>query len=138
MNKDKLIGLVWAVVICAIISLCSCTTTRYVTVPEYHFRDSTKLLHVHDSVYSRDSIFVYTKGDTVYHEHYNVKYKEYFRNDTINVIREDSIRVPYPVEKRITVHKMYTIEKIFMWIGIISILALIVFIIIKAKRGVRL
>jgi hypothetical protein len=134
---DKMIGAAWAVVICAIITMIAgCGTTKYVSVPEYHFRDSTKLIHVHDSVYSRDSIFVYTKGDTVYHEHYNTKYKEYFRNDTINVIREDSIRVPYPVEKRITVHKMYTIEKIFMWIGIASLIGIIATIIWRIKRKI--
>jgi hypothetical protein len=86
---------------------------------------------VHDSVYSRDSIFVYTKGDTVYHEHYNVKYKEYFRNDTINNVYRDSIYKAYPVVKEKIVHKLYWWQKIPMWIGIGSILALIIYVISK-------
>ena len=48
----------------------SCTTTKYVTVPEYH-TDTLYQNHVqHDSIHVRDSVYFheYVKGDTVYKE----------------------------------------------------------------------
>lgn len=134
MNKDKLIGLVWAIVVCAIISLCSCTTTRYVTVPEYHFRDSTKLVHVRDSIFHRDSIYMYTKGDTVYHEHYSTIYKEHYYSDTINNVYRDSIYKPYKVVEVKTVHKLHWWQRSLMWAGIAAIIALIIGIFIRLKK----
>ena len=134
--NNKLIGLLWAIVVCAIISLCSCTTTKYVTVPEYHYKDSVWVGKHRDSRYSRDSIFVYSKGDTIYHEHFNVKYKEFLHNDTIVVNRVDSVRVPYPVEKIVTKHKMYFFQKLFMWGGIISLIGIIATLIWRIKRRI--
>ena len=132
--NNKLIGLLWAIVVCAIISLCSCTTTRYVTVPEYHYRDSTKLVHVRDSVFHRDSIYVYTRGDTVYHEHYNTIYKEHYYSDTINNVYRDSIFKPYKVVETKTVHKLHWWQKSLMWVGIAAIIALIIGIFIRLKK----
>ena len=134
MNKDKLIGLVWAIVVCAIISLCSCTTTRYVSVPEYHYRDSTKLVHVRDSVFHRDSVFMYTKGDTVYHEHYSTIYREHYYSDTINNVYRDSIFKPYKVTDVKTVNKLHWWQKGFLWVGIAAIIALITGIFIRLKK----
>lgn len=134
MNKDKLIGLVWAIVICAIISLCSCTTTRYVTVPEYHYRDSTKLVHVRDSVFNRDSVFMYVRGDTVYHEHYNTIYKEHYYSDTINNVYRDSIFKPYKVVEVKEVNRLHWWQRSLMWAGIAAIIALIIGIFIRLKK----
>jgi hypothetical protein len=135
MNKDKLIGLVWAIVVCAIISLCSCATTRYVSVPEYHFRDSTKLVHVRDSVFNRDSVFMYVRGDTVYHEHYNTIYKEHYYSDTINNVYRDSI---YKYRTRSvevkTVHKLHWWQKSLMWIGVAFLFSSIIWLVFKVRR----
>ena len=133
----KIIGLIWAILICLLISICtSCKSVRYVTVPEYHYKDSVRVVNHRDSIYSRDSIFVYSKGDTIYHEHFNVKYKEFLHNDTIVVNRVDSVRVPYPVEKIVTKHKMYFFQKLFMWGGIISLIGIIATLIWRIKRRI--
>ena len=133
----KIIGLIWAILISLLISICtSCKSVRYVTVPEYHYKDSVRVVNHRDSIYSRDSIFVYSKGDTIYHEHFNVKYKEFLHNDTIVVNRVDSVRVPYPVEKIVTKHKMYFFQKLFMWGGIISLIGIIATLIWRVKRRI--
>ena len=113
-----------------------CTTTKYVPVPEYHYKDSVRVVNHRDSIYSRDSIFVYSKGDTIYHEHFNMKYKEFLHNDTIVVNRVDSVRVPYPVEKTVVKHALFAYQRFFMWIGIISLVGIIAFVIWRVKRNI--
>ena len=133
----QIIGFLWGLLVCALISMFTgCTTTKYVPVPEYHYKDSVRVVNHRDSIYSRDSIFVYSKGDTIYHEHFNVKYKEFLHNDTIVVNRVDSVRVPYPVEKIVTKHKMYFFQKLFMWGGIISLIGIIATLIWRIKRRI--
>lgn len=133
----QLLGFLWGLLVCALISMfTSCTTTKYVPVPEYHYKDSVRVVNHRDSIYSRDSIFVYSKGDTIYHEHFNVKYKEFLHNDTIVVNRVDSVRVPYPVEKTVVKHALFAYQRFFMWIGIISLVGIISFVIWRIKRKI--
>lgn len=58
-------------IIALLMWLCSCTTSKVVEVPAY-LHDTTTVYRYqvrHDTLhsYTRDSVFVYTKGDTVYH-----------------------------------------------------------------------
>lgn len=51
--KEVLQGLCWGVIICALISMCcSCSHTKYVTVPEYHTQYVNKIdsIQVHDTL----------------------------------------------------------------------------------------
>ena len=133
----QLLGFLWGLLVCALISMfTSCTTTKYVPVPEYHYKDSVRVVNHRDSIYSRDSIFVYSKGDTIYHEHFNMKYKEFLHNDTIVANRVDSVRVPYPVEKTVVKHALFAYQRFFMWIGIISIVGIIALVIWRIKRRI--
>lgn len=82
-------------------AVCSCSRVQYVPVGTVQ-RDSVYLNKlVRDSVYVMDSVLV-VKGDTVteYRYRYVFKYKD--RTDTVYVNRTDSIRVPYPVEKKLS------------------------------------
>ena len=85
--------------------LMSCRT-KYVTVPEYHVMYQTKIDSVmhRDSIIVHDSVTLWKRGDTVYKEKYQIMYKDrwYDRYHTDTVIRRDSIRVPYPVERSLT------------------------------------
>ncbi len=133
----QIIGFLWGLLVCALISMFTgCTTTKYVPVPEYHYKDSVRVVNHRDSIYSRDSIFVYSKGDTIYHEHFNMKYKEFLHNDTIVANRVDSVRVPYPVEKTVVKHALFAYQRFFMWIGIISLVGIISFVIWRIKRRI--
>ena len=133
----QIIGFLWGLLVCALISMFTgCTTTKYVPVPEYHYKDSVRVVNHRDSIYSRDSIFVYSKGDTIYHEHFNMKYKEFLHNDTIVVNRVDSVRVPYPVEKTVVKHALFAYQRFFMWVGIISLVGIIAFVIWRTKRKI--
>ena len=88
-----------------VLLLMSCRT-KYVTVPEYHVMYQTKIDSVmhRDSIIVHDSVTLWKRGDTVYKEKYQMVYKDRWhdRHHTDTVIRRDSIRVPYPVERSLT------------------------------------
>ena len=100
-------GLFWGLLICTLISLLSgCKSVQYVPVETVR-TDSVYIdRYQHDSIYQRDSIFVnrWTAGDTVYQD--KVVWKYVYRDkvvyDTVAILRSDSVRVPYPVERRLT------------------------------------
>jgi hypothetical protein len=94
----------------------SCKTIQYVPVPEYH-HDSIYITKVqHDSIFQHDSVYVkeYTKGDTVYLEttKWQTKYKEVYLCDTMFVEKTDSVRVPYPIEKKLGLK-----DRAFLYLG---------------------
>jgi hypothetical protein len=88
------LGLLVAVLLCALFS--GCTTTKYVTVPEYHTDTLRQVTVRHDSVMVHDSIHVSEKGDTVRIERWHTQYRDRIVRDTIYQSKHDSI--PYPVE----------------------------------------
>lgn len=88
------------------ILLCGCKT-RYVTVPEYHteIRQKTDSFFTRDSVYVKDStIFLHVASDTLLIERWHTVYRDRWR-DRLRVdsfVRTDSVRVPYPVERKLS------------------------------------
>ena len=82
------------ILLCALFS--GCTTTKYVTVPEYHTDTLRQVTVRHDSVMVHDSIHITEKGDTVLIEKWHTQYRDRWRTDTVYQSKRDSI--PYPVE----------------------------------------
>lgn len=80
--------------------------TRYVPVPSVSVDSVYVDRWLRDSVYLKDSVFVnqWTQGDTVYRDKVVTKYqyKDRWRYDTVAIVRADSVRVPYPVERRLS------------------------------------
>ena len=75
--------------------------TQYIPVEsvrtEYKTRDSIRI----DSIYQRDSIYTLVKGDTAYQYRYKYLYRYLTINRTDTILKNDSIRVPYLVEKKL-------------------------------------
>ena len=86
--------------ICIGFTFSSCSSTRIVTVPEYHEvvvhqRDTTSL---RDSIFVHDSICIAQRGDTILQKEYHVIYKDRWRDrlrvdsfiqlDTVTVVKE--------------------------------------------------
>lgn len=103
----------------ALLSLVGCKT-KYVSVPEFHteYIVKTDTFAKVDSVYLKDSVFVYHNGDTViinkvaYRDRYHNLYK--VRVDTI--FKRDSISVPYPTERTLTKNeqRLMTLGRMFI------------------------
>lgn len=104
---ERIRGFLWGIMTCILISLLAgCKSVQFVPV-ETVKTDSVYIDRFqHDSIYQRDSVFVnrWTAGDTVYQD--KVVWKYVYRDkvvyDTVAILRSDTVRVPYPVERRLT------------------------------------
>lgn len=110
--------------------------TKYVTVPEYHqvFVEKHDTLLHRDSIFEKDSVFVIQNGDTVTITRTKILYRDRWREKIVfrDSMRTDSIRVPYPVEKKMTLlDKVTYYAELFI---VISIIVFIVFFIVWVKR----
>lgn len=93
-------------VLCGLMTLLTgCRSVRYVSVPEYHteYKVRTDSFIKRDSVWVHDSVSVWMKGDTVFKEKLKKVYNEHYiyTNKTDTVMKTDSVRVPFPVEKKL-------------------------------------
>jgi hypothetical protein len=111
----------------------SCTKTEYITVEKVR-NDTTYINKVQrDSIYLHDSTFVKAAGDTVWIERWHTKWQNHVEHDTVYKARTDSVPVPYPVTKYVEKPRS-TFEKGLLGVGILSIMAMVVFIAFKLKR----
>lgn len=119
------------IIICTLISLISCTTTKYVEVPiektKIEYKDRLSI----DTVIQHDSTIITMLGDTVYLEKYKYIYKVKELRDTINIT--DTTTVTKPIEVVKEINKLYTWQIILMVLGGVSIIILVYLIIKKFK-----
>ena len=113
----------------AILSLFTGCKTKSILVPvekvKIEYRDRLRI----DSVYNRDTVNIYERGDTVYLQ--TIKWRERFKFDTVSVVRVDSI--PYPVEVIQEVNKLTKWQR---WrLNALNIIALVIvaYVIIKIR-----
>ena len=119
------------IIICTLISLIGCTTTKYVEVPiektKIEYKDRLSI----DTVIQHDSTIITMLGDTVYLEKYKYIYKVKELRDTINIT--DTTTVTKPIEVVKEINKLYTWQIVLMVLGGVSIIMLIYLIIKKFK-----
>ena len=125
-----LIGIFLALV--ALWFLTSCTTTKVVTVEKVKTDTTYITKQQRDSIWLHDSIHVTERGDTIRIEKWHTKYIEREVHDTLYRAKVDSIPVPYEVIKEVP-RKKSTIELVVFCIGIITIMALVLFLGLKLK-----
>lgn len=120
-------------IVFTILMLMSCKTiTKTVEVPveviKKEYIHDTKI----DSIYIRDSVDRWQKGDTLYITKWHTKFKYINRVDTI--VKTDSIPKIVPVVKEVEVNHIYWWQKLLMWLGGITIVLLIIVITYRVKK----
>lgn len=114
---ERIKGFLWGIMACILISiLTGCKSVQFVPVETVR-TDSVYIdRYQHDSIYQRDSVFVnrWTAGDTVYQDKvvWKYVYRDKVKYDTVAILRSDTVRVPYPVERRLS-----TWEKVRLNVG---------------------
>ena len=101
-NNGGCLGQVlWLAVAVAVCFLMGGCKTKYVSVPEYHevIVNKHDTLITRDSIYQKDSVYMWMQGDTIWKEKYSVLYKDRWRDKIVyrDSIKTDSVRVAYPV-----------------------------------------
>ena len=117
--------------------LSSCRSIQYVPVDtiktEYKYIDRIQ----HDSIYLKDSVMYYVKGDTVFVDKYKYLYKYLFINKVDSFVKVDSIQVPYPVEKQLTRWQSLKMDIGGIALTVVAIIVIIALgkMIYKLKKG---
>ena len=128
-------------ILMAVALLTGCKT-KYIPVPEYHeivVHHADTLLRV-DSVQLRDSVIIRVQGDTITQEVW--RWRDRVKHDTRIVyrdsIRVDSVRVPYPVERKQTAWErtMQNVGKILLIILVTSICFMLVYLLLRARNKI--
>lgn len=118
-------GLVFVIASILFVLMLQGCRTKYVSVPEYHnvYVNKHDTLTKHDSVYQKEFVDRFVKGDTVFLTKTQVDYR--FRNIYKTLYRDsiktDSIRVPYPVEKKLSRWQGLKMEVGGWAIGVLSV-----------------
>lgn len=108
-GQVKLIGWYLLIMIAALffaVLLSGCKTVQYIPVETIRTEYKTKVdtFIQKDSCVIKDSVYIHSKGDTVWFEKWHTKYidrwKEVIKVDTL--IKRDSVQVAYPVEKKLS------------------------------------
>lgn len=93
-----------------------------------------------DSIYQRDSVFVnrWTAGDTVYQDKvvWKYVYRDKVKYDTVAILRSDTVRVPFPVDRELSKWEQVKLD-VGGWTicaFIIIILLVVVFTVYKLRQ----
>lgn len=128
MKKATKKEIVWMVILISGLILFFATgcKTKTVLVPvketKIEYRDRLRV----DSVYNRDTLYLFTKNDTVYLQ--SIKWRERFKIDTVRYEKVDSI--PYFVEVVKEVNVLTKWQKIRLQLLNVIVLAAIIAIVI--------
>ena len=110
----------------------SCTSTKIVEVPVETIKTEYIEQVKYDSIYSKDSIYIMQKGDTIYNNKVQYLYKYKYLRDTINIT--DTIPKIVTVKDTQYVNQLYTWQKLLIVIGIGFILYWIIKLVIYIKN----
>lgn len=94
--------LFWVVVVTACCALFSCRTVQYVPVETVKTDSIFIKQYERDSIHTHDSVFVKSKADTIYINHWRTVYRDRVVRDTVFESRVDSVQNVVEVEKKLT------------------------------------
>ena len=88
--------------------------TKYVTVPEYHkeYINRTDTFLRSDTLFRLDSVVVRMQGDTTVIEkiRWQNRFVNVYKIKTYTIIKTDSVRVPYPVERKLSKWQQFKMD----------------------------
>ena len=129
------LGIMFLLFVAAVFS--GCKSVQYIPVEtvKKEYITKTDTIFQKDSVMLRDSVYIHSKGDTVWYEKWHTQYKDriVYKVKVDSFIKTDSIQVPYPVEKQLTKWQQFK-QDIASWLIAIGIALIIAGFWLKFKR----
>lgn len=109
------------------IGLGACKSVQYVPVESVRHDSVFVSLYQRDSIYQHDSVYIREKADTLLIERWHTRWRDRVSRDTLYINKVDTIRVPVPVEVKLTkAERTYiTIGKWFVGVVAGLVIALI-------------
>lgn len=125
-------------ILCIAIFLTGCRSVRYVPVENMVYRNVVRhdTLHTTDSVLVHDSVACIQKGDTVFRDRWHSKLvlRNVYRTKTDSIVKRDSIRVPYPIEKELSKWEKFHLKYATWSMGAVCMLLVTLGIIVYRKN----
>ena len=98
--------LLWMLIILlagfVLIGLGACRSVRYIPIESVRHDSVVTILHHRDSIYQHDSVYIREKADTVLIERWHTRWRDRVSHDTLYINKADTIRVPVPVERKLS------------------------------------
>ena len=98
--------LLWMLIILlagfVLIGMGACRSVRYIPVESVRLDSVVTILHHRDSIYQHDSVYIREKADTVLIERWHTRWRDRVSHDTLYMSKVDTVRVPVPVERKLT------------------------------------
>ena len=129
--KRKILKTLFFLLFLTIIISCK-TTAKIIEVPVETIKTEYIEQIKYDSIYSKDSIYIIQKGDTIYNNKVQYLYKYKYLRDTINIT--DTIPKIITIKDTQYINQLYTWQKLLIIVGIGFILYWIVRLVIYIKN----
>ena len=98
--------LLWMLIILlagfVLIGLGACRSVRYIPVESVRHDSVVTILYQRDSIYQHDSVLIKEKADTLLIERWHTRWRDRVSHDTLYISKVDTIRIPVPVERKLT------------------------------------
>lgn len=118
-----------------VFALSSCGTTRTIVKEgEVHTEWRDRLTERRDSIYLHDSVYIHSKGDTVYLERWRTRIRDRTLRDTVYLQKIDSVYVETQVKKTSAIAD---IDSTLRLLGCTAIIIAVVVLILKLRRRWR-
>lgn len=92
----------WAMVGATLCVMCSCARVQYVPVESIKTDSIFIKQYERDSIHTHDSVFVKSKADTIYINHWRTIYRDRVVRDTVFESRVDSVQNTVEVERKLS------------------------------------
>lgn len=122
--------------ICLMVFLITFPGCRTIERVEYvHHYDTVRIVDRQiDSVYLKDSTYVFSKNDTVYSTKYIDRFHYKYIHDTLYRSTTDTLMQEKEVEKVVEVEKHTPVKNAFAWIGFLASVVLLGLILYHFKK----
>ncbi len=118
-------------VVCLLLLMVSCKG-KTVFVPVESVKTEWRDKYTRDSIYIKDSVRIYQRGDTIFQDRFEKIYKDKHIKDSIYI--NDTIRVPVLVPSEpVYLNKLHWWQESLIWVGVISLLLIIGVVAYKIK-----
>ena len=136
MKKATKIQIICIVVLLIVLWLFTSCKTKTVYVPVETVKTEYKDKYIRDSIFQKELVRIYQRGDTVFKDSIVYKYKDKLKSDSIFIHDSINVPLPYPVKgDTVYVNKLNWYQKASVWFTSLVLVALALYMGIK-YRGV--
>lgn len=130
MKKARRIQILFVVVLFFLLWLLTSCKTKY--IPIESVKTEYKDKYIRDSIFQKELVRIYQKGDTIFKDSIVYRYKDRFVKDTVKI--DSIVQVPYPVKgDTIEVNRLKWYQEACIWFTSIVLAILVLYLGIRYR-----